>query len=318
MSIEYEEFKKLIARKQFRQAAVYAEDQYFHGKNIFWITQQAYAYIRAGKYDRALECTKEVLALDPGNIYALLSAADALRGLQQYDEALWYYKEVMNREKVHDRALKGICECFLQMKEWEKLLDFISTQPGQMDDYVFYRIKALKATGKTEKAIKLCRETLSRLPHDPATLWELTDLEIEQDGIDRVIEEIGRYARIPTFPAIYKEIYASICRKAGKTDLALKTYDKMDSGIQDVHIQRQKAFTLAKTHKEQEALPLFEELLKLNPKDIYVHSSYGAACARIGEIERGINFYHALLQLYPEEKGIYGYINRLKKKLGKS
>lgn len=318
MSSEYEEFKKLIARKQFRQAAVYAEEQYFHDKNIFWITQQAYAYIRAEQYERAFESAKEVLTLEPGNTYALLSAADALRGLKRFDEALWYYKEASGREKVRSRVSKGICECLLQMKEWQKLLDFLSLQPDPEDVYVLYRIKALKATGKSEQAINLCRDTLSRLQHDRSILWELTELEIEQDGIDRVIEQMGRFARIPTFPPIYKEIYASLCRRAGKNDLALKTYDKMDSGVQDVRIQRKKAFTLAKTHHEQEALPLFEELLKLNPKDIYLHSSYGAACTRIGEIERGINFYYTLLHLYPEEKGIYGYINRLKKKLGKS
>lgn len=317
MSFEYDEFKKLIARKQYRQAAVFAEEQYFHTKNIFWINQQTYAYIRAKKFDRALECTKEVLTLEPDNVYALLSAADALGGLQRFDEALWHYKEASGQKKVRNRALKGICECLFQMKEWQKLLEFLNSQSCPGNEAVLYRIKALRATGKTSEAIELCRDTLSHLPHNPPVLWELTELEIEQDGIDTVIEGIGKLARIPTFPTIYKEIYASLCRRAGKEDLALKTYDKMGSGFQDIRIQRQKAFTLAKSHQEQAALPLFEELLKHNPKDIYVHSSYGAACTRIGEIERGINFYHTLLNLYPEEKGIYGYINRLKKKLKK-
>ena len=93
MSKEYEEFKRLISYKKFRQAALYAEEQYFSEKSVFWVTQQAYAYIRAKKYDKALERAKEVLVLEPGNTYALMSAADALRGLKRFDEALDYYKE---------------------------------------------------------------------------------------------------------------------------------------------------------------------------------------------------------------------------------
>ena len=154
-------------RKRFREAACFAEEQYFQNKNIFWITQQAYAYIRAEKYERALECTKEVLTLELGNTYALLSAADALRGLKRFDEALWHYKEALGHVKSRNRALKGICECLLEMKEWQKLLDFLTRQCGTEDMFVLYRIKALKATGKTEQAIQLCRDTLSHLPHNP-------------------------------------------------------------------------------------------------------------------------------------------------------
>jgi len=48
---------------------------------------------------------------------------------------------------------------------------------------------------------------------------------------------------------------------------------------------------------------------------VYLHSSYAAACKRMGETERAINFYTTLLGLHPEAKGLYGRIRTLRRKL---
>ena len=34
----------------------------------------------------------------------------------------------------------------------------------------------------------------------------------------------------------------------------------------------------------KKAVEIIEELLRVDPKDVYLHSSYGAACTRIGEL----------------------------------
>ena len=57
------------------------------------------------------------------------------------------------------------------------------------------------------------------------------------------------------------------------------------------------------------------ELLRAEPTDMYLHASYEAACKRMGETERAVNFYTALLGLHPEAKGLYGRIRTLRRKL---
>ena len=105
----------------------------------------------------------------------------------------------------------------------------------------------------------------------------------------------------------------SLCRRAGLPELALKEYQKIAGD--GTRVQKKQAFLLAKTGREQEAIPLLEELLTLDPKDVYLHSSYAAACGRVSQIERAIEFYLRLMGTHPEEKGLYGRISRLKKKL---
>jgi len=55
-----------------------------------------------------------------------------------------------------------------------------------------------------------------------------------------------------------------------------------------------------------------EELLKLNPKDYYVHTAYIPACRRVKQLDRAIEFYQRLLESNPEEKSIYGRLKKLK------
>jgi tetratricopeptide (TPR) repeat protein len=83
-------------------------------------------------------------------------------------------------------------------------------------------------------------------------------------------------------------------------------------------VQKKQVFTMAKSGRENEAIPLLEEFLRDEPEDIYLNSSYIAACKRIGEAERAINFYQKLLSLFPDTKTLYGRIRTLYKHLEKT
>ena len=210
-----------------------------------------------------------------------------------------------------------VLTCLSKLKNWQEILLNISTWEMAEQDKYRYRVKALAALGRYDEAIEECNKWLQLQPHNHNALWELTELEILRDGLDNVLGKMGKMARIPSLPPIYKEIYASLCRKAGRPDEAIKAYAKIETGGANLRIQQKRAFTLAKTGREKEAIPMLEELLRAEPKNKYLRSSYEAACSRIGEIEGAINFYNRLLGLFPEERSLYGRINRLKARLEK-
>jgi tetratricopeptide (TPR) repeat protein len=124
---------------------------------------------------------------------------------------------------------------------------------------------------------------------------------------------MGKLAKIPSRPPVYKEIYASLCRRAGKPELALKQYTELGRSGSDPKIYRKQAFALAKSGKELEAIPIMEELLKLNPKDFYIHNAYIPACKRVQQLAKALAFYEKLLEANPEEKPLFGWIKKLKK-----
>jgi len=314
MTDSYRQFSALMGSGKYREAADLAGQELAkeEGAGAFWLTRRASARNRAADYEPAFADAKAALAIEPSNPYAILCAADALRGQQHPQEALGYYREIAAHPRVGGRARAGVFECLAGLGQWQELLDSLAAAPAE--ERSVWRVKAFHALGKTAEAMDECRQWLAAHPDNPPGLWEMSELEIETEGLEAVRARYERLARIPTLPPVYREIYASLCRRAGLPELALKEYQKI-GGAGETRVQKKQAFLLAKTGREQEAIPLLEELLTLDPKDIYLHSSYGAACARVNQVERAIEFYLRLMGTHPEEKGLYGRINRLKKRL---
>ena len=316
MPKEYDQYRELLSQRLFGEAARFAEQAHLEGnpQNPFWLTRQAAALTRAGEYGDALTVSKQALALAPANPYAVLCMAEALCGMGRYKEALEYYEPIATdvNEKVATVARKGMLECLAELRIWDRVLEQIGIWDMSPDKVYRWRVKALEGLNRSDEAIDICHQWLKGNPDYPQALWALTELEIRRDGFDAVLTRMGRLARIPSRPSVYKEIYASLCKRAGKPELALKQYEKMVHTTSDPNIHRKKAFALAKSGREPEAIALMEELLKLNPKDYYIHSAYIPACKRVEQLDRAMEFYQRLLESNPEEKSIYGRLRKLK------
>lgn len=317
-SPEYQEYRKLLDRGAFQGAADLAERQYLKGnpKKPFWLTRQASALARAGQYDASLAVARQALELKPSDAYALIAVAEALAGLKHFEEARPFYEEILDHPKLAPFARRGILACLAPGKNWLRMLQLLAAwnMPELYD--LPWRIQALTGENRIDEAFDACRRWLTLKPDHPKALWALTDLEIRRDGLDAVLKRMGKMAKIASRPPVYKQIYASLCRKAGKPEIALQQYDKLSGIGTSREIQRQQAFTLAKSGKEAEALPLIEELLKLDPGDTYLNSAYAGACGRIKVLDRALVFYEKLLELHPLENTIYGRIKAIRKKTG--
>jgi len=318
--MSYQEYQKLVAQSKYLEAARFAEQQAESGRGssgsaAFWLTQQARALSRAGEHKAALEAGRRALNLAPDNPFAVAATAVALLGLKRLEEALEHYEELLHAPRLQNQGRKGVLECLAGLKRWEQLLERLSGWNLPEEQSLPWRVKAAGALGRGEEALESCRRWLELKPHYPPALWEASELEIRLNGLEAAVGKAGRLARIPSLPQVYREIYASLCRRAGRPEEAVKAYETIGAEGEQGRIQKKKAFTLAKSGRELEALPLLEELLKSEPADKYLHSSYAAACRRIGEMERAINFYNKLLTLHPEEHSLYGRIKGMKNKL---
>lgn len=313
MTKEYEEYRKLIAHKKYQAAFSLAENEYLKkpDTNEFWLTQQTNALLYMKKYDQALKIAKQALQINIKNPYALLSAADALLGLSNFIEALEYYLELVTFNRLQRRARKGVLECLVKLNRWQDILKYLGNWAMNEEESINYHIKALCGLNQVDEAIAACKRWLQIKPHNRQALWQLTELELKKDGIETTIKKFSRMAKMNSLPPIYKEIYASLCRRLGCEDKAKEVYKKIDDAGSTFGIQKKHAFTLAKTGEEDKAIQIFEELLRIAPQDNYMHASYTAACKRTGQLERAINYYNKLLLIFPDQKSLFGRIKRL-------
>ena len=318
MSVEYKKYARLSKTGRHREAAGFAEQKYFEGKknNPFWLTRQAAALIRARDYQRALDIAEQAFSLKPSNPYSILAVADALFGLRRFEEASRYYETLIKDPKLSFSAQKGLLGCLAEKKQWDRILKFLGQWEMPEDAKYQWKVKALSGQKRLDEAIETCLQWLKVHPDLPQGLWALTDLEIQRDGLERVLQKMGRLAKIDSRPPIYKEIYASLCKRAGQPELALKQYEKLTQSGSDINILRKQAFVLKKAGGMSEAIPMMEELLKLDPRDYHIHTSYISACKETRQLHRALAFYKALLESNPEEKTLYGRIRKIKNMLG--
>jgi len=315
---DYQQFASLLRAGRLDEALAYAESRaagspaYSAG---FWFTQQATVFLRRKDYTSAFDRAARALRARPGDPYALLAAADARLGMGATAEARSLYEQAIatGPARPAERASAGLLACLEHRKEWQAILSLLPALPLSDDDRGVWHARALKEVGRTDEAIELCRQLLSRRPDYPRALWLLTDLEVEREGLEPVRQRLGRLARIPSRPPIYGEIYASLCRRAGVESDAVGQYEKLHAQTGDIRLVRKKAFALAKGGHEEEAMGIIEQLLRADPTDQYLHSSYGAAARRAGKIAQAVAFYRALLAEQPQHKGLYGRIRRLER-----
>jgi tetratricopeptide (TPR) repeat protein len=202
-------------------------------------------------------------------------------------------------------------ECLLELKRWNRILDNLQQWGMPPENSYRWRVKALTGLKRWDEAMAVCRLWLQANPDHPPALWALTELEIQREGIDPVLARMAKLAKIPRRPPVYKEIYASLCRRAGKPELAVEQYAKLTRGAANLNILRKQAFALSASGKKSEAIAMLEEFLKLDPKDFYAHSSYVANCRKTGQLERAAQFYANLVEQYPDEKPLYGRIRKI-------
>ncbi|MBI5369329.1 MAG: hypothetical protein HZA54_20000 [Planctomycetes bacterium] len=309
----YEEFRKLLRARAYAEAAALAERESVrrHDADAFWLTQEAVALTLADRAAEALGFAEKALAVAPVNRYALGARAEARLRLERWAEAAADFEELLRLPQPHSRVREGLLRALAGRADWPRLLERLDAWELPRPARLPWQVRALRGLGRADEALAACREWLALAKDEPPALWALAEIEVEREGLEPVRERYERLARIPSRPPVYREIYASLCRRAGREEEAIKVYAALGATDGNARAHRQQAFALAASGHEPEALPQFEEILRATPRDLYVLSAYEGACRRVDQLERAWKFYSELLALHPEEKGLYGRRRRI-------
>ena len=229
----YQRYRKFISVRQFDQAAQLAEEAHFAGdpKNPFWLTRQASALNRGRKYKAAQVAAQQALALDPANPYSLLAMADALKGLGRYEDAITHYREVAAAPKLAAIGQNGWLDSLSALSRWDRVLELLTRWDMASPRRLRWQTKALTALDRNDEALQTAHKWLQAEPDLPEALWLLADLEVRRDGLEAVLKRYGRLAKIASRPPVYKEIYASLCRRGRPTRAGPENLRKTRSGF---------------------------------------------------------------------------------------
>lgn len=124
--------------------------------------------------------------------------------------------------------------------------------------------------------------------------------------IDEKLEKIFERLEIPDKiePDEKKRIPASI---STKIQMLIKEKNKLESGLKnyDMKIQKQKELSLKLANtfyfqrKYEKAIKMYDDLLKIYPRDFYTLCNKGAALSRIGKHDEAIDYFTKALKIDP-------------------
>ena len=118
MAQAYDQYKELVKKRQFAEAARLAEFEYQQGNrsNCFWLTRQAAALTRAGEYRQALTVARKALTLEPNYTPAIEYRGEAYLGLNRVDDAKRAYESLTEKSAEHAAELLEAMRKWVEMR----------------------------------------------------------------------------------------------------------------------------------------------------------------------------------------------------------
>ncbi|UDQ97685.1 tetratricopeptide repeat protein [Lentisphaerota bacterium WC36G] len=186
-------------------------------------------YKNIGKFDQALFYAQEAESKQGAMLPEIIAmAGDIYFERKDYKLALEYYKKIFRRSN-----LDKITECYLILKDYdsyEKLLVKMKEKGGS-DLYLEYKIKLLIHQGKINNAI----EIINSLKHIPehSKISYIGTIYIKAKNYEKALAQYQKLAQDPEIFAVKCIKIAELYEIQGKYELAIKSYEKLLSKIDD-------------------------------------------------------------------------------------
>ena len=253
----------------------------------------ANAYQKTQDFPRALEKLEMVRKKTENQVNwgnATLTIANIYAQTREYDKAVEAYREV--EKKLGDNpnflqsARSGIAQIYLNRKEFDKAIAQYRNLLGTAADTTAKaQIRAQLARiymdrGETAKAREQYGAIEEEGGSDPTALYEMNmgigEILRKEGNVDQAIERFNKAYEAAGFEAQKLNALNSIAQvysEQGQYDKALKIYERMGGAPQGggglmIDTKFGQALVLEQNHQYDEALTVYNEIIKSTPDDL--------------------------------------------------
>jgi len=258
-------------------------------KDFYYLTSVCYRYLNEPK--KALINLDKLIQIDPnyGRAYQEIGHTNIL--LKNKNKALKAYLRAVRHNPSLQSSWLGILA--LETKN-EELIKFVEQNVIYLKDLPpeLKTVISFTHEGKLSRADRICREYLRDHPHDIEAMRLLAnigrDLNIYEDAeflLESALLFDPENAKI-------KYDYINILTKRQKYGEALKhAQDFYNEDKKNINAMKLLSTALFRTDRYQEAIDIYNDILKLEPKNTDVMLSMGHLYKTSGEIDKSINCY---------------------------
>ncbi len=269
---------------------------------------------------------------DPSVWHALIGAAEVLRDMGRYDEALAEYKSLTEQVPFESAAWAGLASVLMDLGNFDDAIKYFGIAATHSGGVVAAngRATAYKLSGNFPSALRLYDEALREFPNEAALLCgraevlrargdllealDAYDLAIERapylpiplNGKAEVLKELQRYSEaadvlrnaIILFPYDQATVsgYAGLLKSRGRYDEALTQYDEIVRRFpHDTYSQTSRADILRRMRLWEELLTAYNDILRSRPHFERARAAKAALLIQMGNLAEAE-------ELLPEEQ----------------
>lgn len=238
--------------------------------SAIYLTAWGHVLLRRGDNAGAEQKLSEAVKADPKNVVALLARADFLqKTTNKADDAIKAYQDVLAVDPNNFAANFGLGRLYVVKKDPAKEIDFLKKAVSVKDDY-----SAHEALGDAYLHAKNTKDAL------PAAFKEYRAAAAINPGANEPHWGLGMiYSQANQWGEAEKELR-----------LAMR-------GKHNSEVEFQLGLALMKQNKFEEAMPLFLQFLRENPKHPAAMYEIGNAAAALHQDQTAAGFYRQVLSL---------------------
>ena len=258
-------------------------------KDFYYLTSVCFRYLNEPK--KALINLDKLIQIDPnyGRAYQEIGHTNIL--LKNKNKALKAYLRAVRHNPSLQSSWLGILA--LESKN-EELIKFVEQNVMYLKDLPpeLKTVISFTHEGKLSRADRICREYLRDHPHDIEAMRLLAnigrDLNIYEDA-EFLLESALLF---DPDNAKIKYDYINILTKRQKYGEALKhAQDFYNEDKKNINAMKLLSTALFRTDRYKEAIDIYNDILKIEPKNTDVMLSMGHLYKTSGEIDKSISFY---------------------------
>jgi tetratricopeptide (TPR) repeat protein len=291
----------LISAFRFNEAEVAIRSMESLGASLAGANARARLLRATGKFEEARATFLKAAADHPYDetvFHSLQGAAEVLRDMNRYEEALEEYQKLTESYPLEGALWAGRASVLMDLGRFDDAITTfnISEKRGSGSVPLNGRASAYKRRGDLTQALKLYNDVVREFPHDPVALCGRAEVYKDQGNLERALADFRAAALCSPYipgPVVGVVEVLKELRRFGEASALLE--DAIARYPLHAGIASLRADLLARRSALAEALAAYDQLISQFPFHTHARKKRADVLRRMGQREAALQVYDSII-----------------------